>query len=78
MPPQVGISGGTPRPRKLRLASEMIAVAMAKVPITMADCIRLGRMCLTMMRVSRAPSDRAASTKSRERKESVCPRATRQ
>ena len=36
MLPHVGIAGGTPRPRKLRLASAMMAVAMAKVPITIA------------------------------------------
>ena len=35
--PQVGISGGTPRPRKLSDASEMIADAIEKVPITTAD-----------------------------------------
>ena len=37
MLPQVGISGGTPRPRKLSAASEMMAEAMEKVPITTAD-----------------------------------------
>ena len=32
MVPQVGISGGTPTPRKLKLASAMIDDAMAKNP----------------------------------------------
>ena len=37
MLPQVGISGGTPRPRKLSAASEMMADAIENVPITTAD-----------------------------------------
>ena len=41
MPPQVAVPGGTPRPRKLRLASAMIAVAMLKV-VTNYDHLYLG------------------------------------
>jgi hypothetical protein len=32
--PQVGICAGTPSPRKLKLASDIITIAMAKVAIT--------------------------------------------
>ena len=74
MLPQVGISGGTPRPRKLSAASEMIAEAMENVPITTADGNRFGKIWRRMMRVCLAPSDRAASTNSRVRSESACPR----
>jgi hypothetical protein len=45
MLPQVGTSGGTPSPRKLSAASEMIADTMAKVPMTLADWNSLGTIC---------------------------------
>ena len=47
MPPQVAMEGGTPRPRKVRDASDRIAPAISSVPWTMALSITLGRMCIT-------------------------------
>src|SRR5204862_510998 len=49
MLPQVGISGGTPRPRKLSAASEIIAEAMEKVPITSAEGSRWPHVERTVM-----------------------------
>ncbi len=48
--PQLGSGGGTPSPRKLRLASVRIAPAMPKVAATMIGPKALGSRWRVMMR----------------------------
>src|SRR5262245_19638437 len=65
--PQLAVEGGTPKPRKLRVDSIRIAEATPKVAATRTGASVLGRMCRTIVRMSDAPSARAASTYSRDR-----------
>ena len=44
MLPQVGMSGGKPRPRKLKIASVSTAEAATKVPCTIKGAKALGKM----------------------------------
>src|SRR6266508_1496170 len=76
MRPQVGVGGGTPRPRKLRLASKMIMLATITEPITMTEADTLGSTCRHKMRRLRAPMTRAASTSGLSRTESTSARTT--
>ncbi len=64
MPPHVGIGGRTPKPRNDRAASMMMAMPTISVVCTMIGLMALGRMWRKMMRRSRAPAARAASTNS--------------
>jgi hypothetical protein len=64
--PQVGTSGGNPRPRNERVDSAIIAEPTERVPATMIGLRVFGRMCL-MIRQAPAPRQRAASTYSRSR-----------
>src|SRR5215471_18544153 len=50
MRPHVGVGGGTPSPRKLRLASKMIILATISEAITMTDAETLGRTCRITIR----------------------------
>ena len=75
--PQVGKSGGKPRPRKERADSTMIALAMPKVAETMIGLSTLGRMWRVMMRRRRVPMLRAAVTNARSRSASTSPRTMR-
>ena len=50
MAPQLAVGGCTPRPRKLRDASLMMALGIPSVEVTMRVETQLGRRCLVMMR----------------------------
>jgi len=65
MLPQDGVGGCTPRPRKLRDDSMSIAPPTPSTAETKTGAIALGRMCLKIIRVSRAPTALEAITKSR-------------
>src|SRR5438128_7993114 len=67
--PQVGTSGGKPRPRKDKVDSAMMAAATSMVPAMITGPSALGRMWRTTCRSGLAPSARAASTKSFSRSE---------
>ena len=60
--PQVGMSGGRPTPRKLRMASVRMPEAQMKVPCTTSGAMQLGRMWRTMISQVGVPSEIAAST----------------
>ncbi len=78
MVPHEGAGGWTPRPRKDRAASIMIAVERLKVAWTVMGAVTLGKICLTMMCRSPDPRARAACTYSRCFTESTLPRTTRE
>ena len=61
MVPQVGISGGTPTPRKDRDASMMMANPSVMVPSTIYEATTLGRIVAQHMRAEPAPMALAAS-----------------
>ena len=46
--PKEGVVGGTPTPKKLSVASAMIASARPIVPITSTGLIIFGRICLNI------------------------------
>ena len=77
MRPQVGTSGGKPRPRKLSVLSAMMAAAMSMVPATITGPRLLGRMWRSTCRGTLAPSARAASTNSFSRRLKNCARTSR-
>src|SRR5690606_4357827 len=60
MLPQLGVGGCTPRPRKLKLASVRMAVAIHKVDMTEMGPRMLGMMWRRMMRASLTPMARHA------------------
>ena len=62
MLPQLGAGGCCPRPRKDRLASAMMAAAMASVAWTRSGGITFGKMWRSAMRRCGLPIARAAST----------------
>lgn len=62
--PQDGAGGGTPRPKKLRPASDKMAEATPSVAETKSGEIALGRIWRNITRVGFAPSAVAASEKS--------------
>src|SRR5437899_3152031 len=67
--PQVGMSGGKPRPRNESVDSAMIAAATSMVPATMTGPIEFGRMWRTTWRSGGAPDrerDAAAVEYARE------------
>src|SRR5207247_2014382 len=75
--PQVGISGGKPRPRNESVDSAMIAAATSSEPATITGPIELGRMCRTTCLSGGAPRLRAASTNSFSRSDRNWARTTR-
>ena len=77
MRPQVGMSGGKPRPRKDSDDSAMIAAATSMVPATMTGPRALGRMWRMTWRKGRAPRLRAASTNSFSRRDRNWARTSR-
>src|SRR5207244_12364571 len=62
--PQVGVGGWTANPRNESADSVRMAAATPKVAFTVIGPMALGIMCQKMMRESRAPEARAASTNS--------------
>ena len=56
------MSGGTPAPKKLKLASDKIAEENKKVACTITGAKVLGAMCLNNILVLDAPNAFAAST----------------
>src|SRR5918996_2751911 len=50
MPPQVGVGGFTPTPKKLSEASSKIAEATERLACTITGAKQLGIRCLSMMR----------------------------
>src|SRR5882724_7718745 len=77
MPPQVGVGGCTPRPRKDRADSITITRAMSRVATTSQGVKALGSTWRARIRQSRLPSATAAWTNSRSRMDSTSPRTTR-
>src|SRR3546814_19897243 len=77
MDPQDGLGGCKPRPRKDRLASAMMALAIMMVACTIRAGMTLGRICRKIMRVFDAPSERVLWTKSSFLMASPCHRARR-
>src|SRR5213078_4678202 len=76
--PQVGMSGGKPRPRNDSVDSAMIAAATSMVPATITGPSAFGRICLNTRRGVVAPSARAASTNSFSRNDRNWARTSRQ
>jgi hypothetical protein len=66
-----------PTPMKLRKASVKIAVGIPKVRATMIGVSAFGSMCRMISRMSFAPIERAAMTKSFSRRERNCARTRR-
>ena len=75
--PQLGVGCCTPKPRKLRLDSVMIAPAKPNVAATTTGPMTLGRMWRKIMRWVGTPNATAAVTKSRLRKVRNWPRTRR-
>ena len=53
--PKEGVVGGTPTPKKLNVASAIIASASPIVPITRTGLIIFGNMCLNIIRIFETP-----------------------
>src|SRR5258705_12766884 len=62
IPPQVGVGGGTPRPRKERLDSTRVMETTQVVSRTMIGGMMFGRMCRHRMGFVEAPIDLTART----------------
>ena len=75
--PSEGVVGGTPTPRKLSVASVMIATARWMVAMTSTGPVTLGRMCRSRMVLRRMPMILAACTYSLFFSTSVEPRTVR-
>jgi hypothetical protein len=60
MLPQLGMGGGTPRPRKLNPASVRIALAIYNVAMTTSVDTELGKTCRAITRTGELPMARAA------------------
>src|SRR5262245_20199685 len=71
MLPQLGLGGGSPRPRKLRPASARMTPAIPTVAWTMTGPAMLGRRWRTRMRSELAPAARAESTNSSSRERRI-------
>ena len=77
MLPQVGISLGKPRPRKLKIASSKIADAQTYVPCTTIGAIEFGSTCLSKIFHVGVPTEIAASMYGSSRIESTSARTSR-
>jgi len=75
--PHVGVVGLTPNPKKLKVASVIIVEATANDATTITELTTFGKMCLKIIRILLAPSERADSTNSFSRNESTSPLTTR-
>ena len=75
--PQLGVWGGTPAPRKLRLASTMMASAKMNVACTITGAKVLGAMWRSMILQVGVPMAFAASTNCCSRRDKTAPRTTR-
>ena len=53
--PNEGVVGGTPTPRKLKVASAIIARASPIVPITKTGLIMFGKICLNIIIIFETP-----------------------
>src|SRR5262249_23838922 len=62
MEPQLGVDGGAPNPRKLKVDSIKIAEATPNVAATNTGASVFGSRCRTIVRRSVAPSARVATT----------------
>src|SRR5215471_2782242 len=62
MEPQLAVEVGTPSPRKLSVDSTKTADAMPNVAATKTGATVLGNTCRKIVRKSRAPMARAATT----------------
>ena len=62
MLPQLGNGGGTPKPRKLNVASAIIAFPISRVKITIMIAVILGKICRSIMCGVDIPRTLAAST----------------
>ena len=56
MEPQAGVGGGTPAPRKLKVASTSITMLTCRVPTTIRVLMTPGKMCVMRMRGVDAPA----------------------
>src|SRR5262249_18484683 len=72
--PQVGVGGGIPAPRKLKIASVMITHPTCRVSITTNVLATLGKMCHAMMQRLEVPIVCEALTKSRSLRLITSPR----
>ena len=77
IPPQVAAGGGSPKPRKLKVARIKIASATWNVAFTTIVEIVLGTMCRMITRPEEPPITRTASTYSLTRSDKVSPRISR-
>jgi len=77
MRPHVGVGGGTPMPRKLRPASRRIVPEVLSAAMTTIVGTTFTSTWRRRIRAWRAPSARAARTKSRSRSDSTSLRITR-
>src|SRR6266508_4237273 len=77
MPPQVGKVGSTPRPRKLKLASALIARAKLKLDRIKIGAKTLGKRWRHRRRALVEPNERAATMYSFCLAESTAPRTIR-
>ena len=77
MPPQVGVGGWTPRPRKDSADSMTMTRAMSRVATTSHGVKAFGSTWRRTTRPSRLPRAMAACTNSRSRMDSTSPRTTR-
>ena len=75
--PQLGDGGKMPNPRKLSEASVRIAPATLRVPATRSGENEFGKICLSMIRRSDAPEQRAAVTYSFSRTARIWARSNR-
>src|SRR5882757_3247802 len=75
--PQVTIVGGTPKPRKERLASVRIAEAIPNAEVTSTGASEFGRTCLNITRLFDKPRAVAAATYSMFRTRKNSPRVKR-
>jgi len=62
MPPQLGVGGGIPKPRKLRLASVITIAGTRTVNRRIMIGITLGRICRVITLGGEAPIATAAAT----------------
>src|SRR5688572_9218514 len=75
--PQLGVGGWVPRPRKDRVASTMIEVAIPRVVVTMIGARQFGSTWRKRIQGSRTPRARDASMYSFSLMESTLPRTSR-
>src|SRR5579859_3070551 len=75
--PQLDVGGWRPKPKKLKIDSEMMLKPTYSVAITVMGPIALGKICRKIKRRSLAPKVRAASKNSRSFNARNSPRTIR-